>query len=71
MFTVNWRRQRPIWMTRGMLFPTGTFESVNVPSNAVYVDVNGLPVTSAEQLGHVLAVKPEWRAATWVGSLGM
>ena len=54
-FTVNWRRQRPSWMTIGMLVPTGTFVSVNVPSNAVVVSTRGEPLTSAPHVEHCWA----------------
>ncbi len=61
----NWRRQRPSWMTTGMLVPAGTLASVNVPSKFVYVDTSGEPDTSA----------PHWRhdapgVKTWSGALG-
>ena len=45
-------RHRPSWMTTGMLLPTGTFVSVNVPSTAVYVWTSGFPVTSAPHWLH-------------------
>ena len=54
MLTLKMRRQRPSWMTTGMLLPAGTFVSVKVPLNAVVVSTSGLPVTSA----------PHWLHAT-------
>ena len=39
------RRQRPIWMTSGMLSPTGTFFRVNFPSGPVSTVISGEPDT--------------------------
>ena len=39
----TWRRQRPSWMTSGMLAPTGTFLSVNLPSTPVTALTSGEP----------------------------
>src|ERR1700722_1762595 len=50
------RRQRPFWMTRGMLVPTGMLVRVNDPSTAVAVLTSGEPVTSEPQL--------QWGTAT-------
>src|ERR1700733_11388132 len=49
---VTCRRQRPVWMTSGMLAPTGAFFSENFPSGPVVVEMSGDPETSAVQLSH-------------------
>src|ERR1700754_2616453 len=41
--TVSWRRQRPAWMTTGMLLPTGTLIRGKVPSGAVMAHTRGEP----------------------------
>ena len=48
------RRQRPSWMTTGMLVPTGTLVSVNLPSGPVVAVTSGSPVRS----------EPHWSQAT-------
>ena len=46
----TWRRQRPSWMTSGMLVPTGMFVSVKVPSTPVTALTSGEPEACAPQL---------------------
>src|SRR5579884_3227876 len=71
-FTYTPRRHRPSWMTIGMLLPTGTFVSVNVPSNAVVVDTRGLPETSAAQPPHdgPVAIGESGAFGTYTSTLG-
>src|SRR5260370_20309480 len=59
----NWRRQRPSWMTTGMLLPTGTLVSVKVPSYFVVTVTSGLPETSAPHWLHCTPALKGVRAA--------
>ena len=56
------RRQRPSWITSGMLVPAGMFSRVKVPSGAVCVSTSGLPETSPP---HWLQVTPAGNAWTF------
>src|SRR5664280_1456309 len=47
--TIIRRRQRPSWITSGMLVPAGTLVSVNEPSTPVVVCTRGVPDTSHAQ----------------------
>jgi hypothetical protein len=64
--TVMTRRQRPLWMTMGMLDPTGMFSSTNSPRWLVRVETRGLPLICVSHLSQrgVLPEKPSVSAAT-------
>ena len=49
----TWRRQRPDWMTSGMLVPTGTLSMWKVPFAAVMVPTSGEPPGAAPGVGQL------------------
>src|SRR5688500_7710086 len=58
------RRQRPSWITSGMLLPAGMFASLKVPFAAVVVETSGDPDACAPQLSQLPLVIPVGSAAT-------
>src|SRR6185437_7972372 len=48
--STTWRRQRPVWMTRGMLLPTGTFWSWSVPFGAYTMPLTVVVMPAGVQL---------------------
>ena len=70
MFTVNWRRHRPFWMTIGIAEPTGTPVNVKLPSYALFAEMRGWPAAEEAAL-HWSHVTPAGNGLVRFGSVGL
>ncbi len=50
---VIWRRHLPVWITSGMLSPTGTFSRTKLPSVPLSALTSGSPLKVASQVSQV------------------